>query len=307
MQYGYIYVIIFLDPASHLYMHYYIGQRKYKENESLYDPDGKDYYHGSSVRAYKEYWPFYSKHKKVILEWCNNANELRDRENYYIEKHINKKKCINCCISNKINPSTYIDTDIKDRISNSLKQFYKEHPDALERLSNINKGKPSWNKGLIGIYSEEVIQKMSESHKGKKPWNIGKTGIYSEDTRKKISNALKGRESNRKGVHLTEDQNKGKQMSEEQKEKLRIAHTGKKLSEEHKKKIGDSQRGKHKPPLSDEHRKKLSEAHTGKKPWNTGKKGTTKWIYNEYESKMVDIEDLEYYFNLGYKKGRGRK
>lgn len=63
MKYGYIYIIYFTDPKSDLYNHYYIGRKKYRKNESLTDPNGSRYYHGSSSRAKKEYWPFYSLHE----------------------------------------------------------------------------------------------------------------------------------------------------------------------------------------------------------------------------------------------------
>ena len=98
---------------------------------------------------------------------------------------------------------------------------------------------------------------------------------------------------------------KGKTASEETRKKLSEAHKGKKLSEEHKKKIGDALRGIHKGPLSEEHRRKLSEAKRGKAPSNKGQLGILKWINNGIESKMVQIDELNYYLNLGYKKGRG--
>ena len=54
--------------------------------------------------------------------------------------------------------------------------------------------------------------------------------------------------------------NYGKPMSEEQKEKLRLANLGKKLTEEHKKKIGDSLRGrKH---VSEAGKKHIAETHS---------------------------------------------
>lgn len=84
------------------------------------------------------------------------------------------------------------------------------------KLSEANKGKhhteetkqklkgyTPWNKGKIGVYSEEARQKISQSNKrnvpwnkGKQtrvaPWNKGKTGVYSEETRRKMSLALMG-------------------------------------------------------------------------------------------------------------------
>ncbi len=85
-------------------------------------------------------------------------------------------------------------------------------PEARRKMSIAHKGKPTWNKGLTGAYSEETLQKMSvatktrdksvfekisRARKGKPTWNKGTHGLYSEETRRKISEAasrtLKGR------------------------------------------------------------------------------------------------------------------
>lgn len=257
MKYGYVYKITYLDEHSHLYNHFYYGQHAYIEGESLYDTDGKYYYHGSSTRAKKEYWPYYAKHKKEILCWCNSALELKEKENEYIEQNINDPLCINVVVSNKVSPQTYTDSSMKERISNSLKQYYKEHPEALMHMSEIRKGKESTMKGKK--MSEESRKKLSESHKGKETWSKGKK--MSEEYRKKISESLKGkkhspcseetkqkiREANKvalKEYYKTHSSPwKGKHFTEEQKEKLRLLHKGKKLAEEHKKKIGDKLKG----------------------------------------------------------------
>lgn len=99
---------------------------------------------------------------------------------------------------------------------------------------------------------------------------------------------------------------KGKSASEESRKKMRESKLGSKLSEEHKKKIGDSQRGKPKPPLSEEHKKKISLSNRGKKPHNKGQLGVLKWVNNDNESKMINIDELDYYLKLGYKRGRGK-
>lgn len=97
---------------------------------------------------------------------------------------------------------------------------------------------------------------------------------------------------------------KGKTASKETRLKQRLAKLGTKLSEEHKKKIGDSLRGRKNGPLSEEHKKKISLAHIGKQTWNKGKKRLVKHINNGTESKMVEIGQLEYYLNNGWKLGR---
>lgn len=319
MKFGYIYKITYLDERSHLFNHFYGGQHVYIEGENLYDPNGKYYYHGSSSRAKKEYWPYYSKHKKEIICWCDNAEELKEKENEYIKQHINDPLCINVLISNKISPGAFDNSSMKERISNSLKQYYKEHPEACTHMSETRKGKASAFRGKH--HTEKSKQKMREAAKNRPPvseftkqklkcrpaWNKGltyHTKPCSEETKQKISEANK---IAIKEYYKTHDgPNKGKTMSEEQKEKLRIAHKGKKLSEEHKKKIGDAQRGKPKGPLSEEHKKKISLCHRGKEPHNKGQLGVLKWINNDVEAKMVPIDELDYYLSLGYKKGRGK-
>ena len=186
-------------------------------------------------------------------------------------------------------------------------------------MSDIRKGKESPWKGKH--FTEEQKVKLKESAKtrppvsestkqklrGHTPWNKGLSyhaKPCSEETKQKI------REANKialKEYFKTHDSpNKGKPMSDEQKEKLRLAHKGKKLSEEHKKKIGDSQRGKPKGQFSEEHKRKLSEVKRGKAPSNKGQLGVLKWVNNDNESKMINIDELDYYLKLGYKRGRGK-
>lgn len=94
------------------------------------------------------------------------------------------------------------------------------------------------------------------------PWNTGITGYTtqpcSEETKQKISNAKKGKPSKTKDIP----------MSEEQKEKCRIAATGKIQSEEHKRNISQSLLGnKH----SEETKRKMSESAKGKPSKTKGK------------------------------------
>ena len=295
MKFGYIYKITYLDNRSHLFNHYYFGMRVLKKSENIYDCNDKTYYHGSSSRANKEYWSFYSKHKKEIICWCDSIEELRQKEMEIIDLHINEELCINVQrggSGNRFIGKTPDEIgDIKQRISYSLKQTYKEHPELLINMSNIRKGKPSGMKGKH--HSEESKKKQSESRKhyienGGTPWNKGKG-------KPKIKEESNGQRcSNFKGHHHTK----------ESKLKLSIAHLGKQLSDEHKKKIGNALIGRKNGPLSEEHKKNLSLAHKGKPTWNKGQKGLVKHINNGIESKMVEINKLEEYLNNGWKLGR---
>ncbi len=76
--------------------------------------------------------------------------------------------------------------DHKDKISKSHmnKIFTELH---RNKLSDSHIGKIPWNKGLIGVYSEETLKINSDKHKGKIPPNIGKR--HSEITREKMRKA----------------------------------------------------------------------------------------------------------------------
>jgi NUMOD3 motif len=94
------------------------------------------------------------------------------------------------------------------------------------KIGACHKGVPTWMKGKT--HTEEAKAKQSESHKGNMPWNKGKTGqIVSEETRQKQRLARAGR------THLEETK---------------------------KKKIGKSKVGKKRTPFSKEWLQKMSEA-----------------------------------------------
>ena len=59
---------------------------------------------------------------------------------------------------------------------------------------------------------------------------------------------------------------RGRIITEEHREKLRLATVGKPLSEEHRKKIGNGNRGKTCKPFSEEHRAKLKAARAARPP-----------------------------------------
>ena len=102
--------------------------------------------------------------------------------------------------------------------------------DTRRKLSEANKGKPSWMKGKH--HSEESCKKISEAKKGKH---------LSAESRKKISEAKKGENNPRFGKPAW---NKGKHLSEETRTKLSEANNGKHHSEETRKKISEANKGK---------------------------------------------------------------
>lgn len=156
-----------------------------------------------------------------------------------------------------------------------LHSFYKVHinPHFANRAKHTSSGfcvagipKSDEHKKKIGLANSKVLRGKSSAFKGK---------THSTESRKKIS-----------------ESKRGKNLSEEHKEKLRKAATGFKHSEESKRKMSEVKKGKVSPMkgrktseetkrkqskakkgkvFSEEHKRKLSEAHKGKEPWNKGK------------------------------------
>ena len=116
-----------------------------------------------------------------------------------------------------------------------------------------------------------------ESLKGHIPWNKGKIGIFSEEARKKIGESSKKRWDN--------GQNRASSMSEKTKRKLSLINAGKKLSDEHKKNISKGMKG-YKP--TPEHRKNLSLSHSKEKChfWKGGVSLVNKRIRNSVDFKL---------------------
>jgi len=164
------------------------------------------------------------------------------------------------------------------KISEANKNQSKE---TRRKRSEAQKGK---------TLSEETKKKISNSNRGKlKPPHTDeakyKMREYAKNRRKehneKISKATKGRVAH----------NKGKEMSEEHKNKVRVANTGKKHTEEAKRKISIKSIGRTHTeetkekirknrkgiPHNEETKLRLSEINTGKKWWNDGM-GNTKFL-----------------------------
>jgi len=141
--------------------------------------------------------------------------------------------------------------------------------------------------GVSGlVVSEETRKKLSELKVGKKNPNYGKE--MCEEQKQKIS-----------------DKRKGTKLSEEHKDKIKQKmmgntwNVGKKLSDETKRKVGEAQKGNQYMigrKYSEETRKKMSEAHKGKQPTeetrkklSEAKKGKN-WWNDGYENTKFSIE-----------------
>jgi len=172
----------------------------------------------------------------------------------------------------------------EETVWNKGKKLSKE---SRKKMSEARMGKPPWNKGRTGVYSEaskkkmseaqqnrseETRKKMSEAQKGKPSAFKGKK--HSEESKKKMSKFQKGRLAGKKhpmyGKHHTEEAkrrnakaHKGKRHSEETKKKLSRIVTGRKHTEETRKKMSRVQKGSKK--HNAESRRKISEAGKGRK------------------------------------------
>jgi len=66
----------------------------------------------------------------------------------------------------------------------------------IEQKKNISEGR----KGIK--HSEETLKKMSESHKGQIPWNKGKLGVYTNETLKQMSISSRMTEKNKRKIKI---------------------------------------------------------------------------------------------------------
>ena len=177
-----------------------------------------DGYKGSGTKICKYYKKYPNDYIKEIIAFYTTDEELNKAEYDIIEPYLDTPMCLNMCSGGNVNHPT--------------KELSKI-------LSDSQKGKQAWNKGLKGIYhaSEETRKKLSESNKGK---NKGRK-VTEEQKQKQISSLKKFYETH-------DGPNKGKKFSNETKNKLseiaqnRMHHPmqGKSHSEETKQKMRES-------------------------------------------------------------------
>jgi hypothetical protein len=110
---------------------------------------------------------------------------------------------------------------------------------------------------------DEWKRKNSEAHKGRIAWNKGKQ--WSDDTKQKISEGHKGIKASDETKQRMHESHKGFKHTEESKEKIRKSLTGKKKSKEHN--------------------EKNRESHLGQIPYNKGMKSTEEQVLKMIETK----------------------
>ena len=224
---GYIYLIT--DTTNGMQ---YTGKHHYDKEGEL-DPN----YHGSGVIIRNIYKKRPETLKEEYIKTCYSEEEMNNDEKYYI-------KLYDTLWPNGYNLTEGGDGGIpceeaRRKMSESKKNISEE---TRKKLSESLKGRPSPNKGKQ--FSEETRKKLSESHKGKK---------LSDETKRKMSEKRKGR-------HHTEESKR--KMSESKKNisdetRRKMSESKKNISDETRKKISDSKKGKQ---LSEEHKQKLRES-----------------------------------------------
>lgn len=161
-------MIHYIYKLVHTNGRYYIGRHSTKNLNDGYLGSGK--------------WPRSIRNKqeltKEILSYHNSTDELMEAEKFLLTEHVGKTLCMNFnnnsigFSSGELNPAR---TE-KERIRKSSMigtlnpMFEQKHTDeAKQKMSELRKGKPTWNKGLTGIKT---------SDKGQSAWNKGmSTGI----------------------------------------------------------------------------------------------------------------------------------
>lgn len=153
------------------------------------------------------------------------------------------------------------------------------NPELKKRLSEIRKGKPSWNKGKH--LSEEHRKHLSEHHRTKRGFSSPMKGKHpSFETLLKMSRVMKGRFAGEKHPMY------GKHQTKEAIEKNRLAHLGQPswnkgvpMAEKSKIKLSESFKRLHLSPNT--------EFKKGHITWNTGEKG----VYTQEQlKKMSDAQ-----------------
>lgn len=186
---------------------YYIGQTVEEERRRRDFLGKKKVYAGPKInRARNKYGPENFKYDVLVRLESDNSEELHSYLNIleigFIKMYDSVNNGYNAC----------------DGGQKSVTGFHHSE-EAKKKMSEMKKGKPSWNKGIP--MSDETKEKQRESHIGKRHFGI----CHSEETKRKIGEANKGKHY-MKGVPK---------------------------SEEHKRKISESRKGKHRVYTPDGH------------------------------------------------------
>lgn len=132
----------------------------------------------------------YNKYGVVDLKFsillCCDKEDLLKTEQYFLDSYnpfFNCCKIAGNCLGIKHSEETRKkmsehsigikhSEESKIKIGNATRG-HKVSEEARKVMSECKKGKPTWNKGKKGIYSEETIDKMRRARIGKESWNKG--------------------------------------------------------------------------------------------------------------------------------------
>lgn len=161
MIYKYIYKTINLTNGKS-----YIGQHTTNNEYDNYLGSGSELNKDIKSIGYKYFI-------KGIIEYCDNKDELNEREKYWIEYYNTINEGYNICKGGGDYPVLYGD-------KNGF--FNKKHSEeTIKKMSKAREGVEPWNKGKKGLQkaTEKQKQVASETHSGEKNWNYGKKGELS--------------------------------------------------------------------------------------------------------------------------------
>lgn len=182
---------------------YYIGQTVEEERRRKDFLGNKKIYAGPKInRARNKYGPDNFKYDVLVRLESDNSEELHSYLNIleigFIKMYDSVNNGYNAC----------------DGGSKSVSGFHHSD-DTRKKMSEMKKGKPSWNKGIP--MREETKQKLREVKKGQIPWTTGRH--WDEETKRKISESRKGQHY-MKGIPKSESHKKA--LSESRKGTKRI-------------------------------------------------------------------------------------
>lgn len=236
----------------------YIGQTLYPEERYKSHISNLGNYEGRKLfyRAMNKYSNI-TDWDYTILESNIKESELNNREIYWIDYYDSYKNGYNMTMGGDGSKGSF----------GELNGFYGKHH-SIETREAISKG----NKGKT--LSQETKNKISISNKGRK---------CTDDTKEKISKANKGHSHTKETKEKISKANKGKQCSEYSK------NIAREMCSKRKGELNPNF-GKH---LSNETKNKLSERNKGKIPWNKGKKGLVKRVYNDPNDKSKGWKNIK--------------
>lgn len=183
--------------------------------------DNKRYVGSTAQTFHKRWW----QHKNNLNKGNHNNPHLQNAWNKYGEESFSFEILEYCERENLIEREDWwidlLGTIDRERGYNTKKASGIDMSDETkERISIGGMGRIPWNKGRVGVYSNETLNKMSnakigallsEEHKAKigAAFRGKKRPPFSEEHKAKISASCKGRSAWNKGITMSISPNQG--------------------------------------------------------------------------------------------------